>query len=118
MRLECVLIKKYDKLVRDRIPEIIRKAGEIPTFRILNDKEFFAALRAKIPEEAEELLSASSSKEIVNEIVDLLELLDEIMAQMGISKLEICTLRRSKNKKRGAFKNKIFLEKTETKPRV
>ena len=112
------MIKIYDKLVRDRIPEIIRKAGEIPRTRVLNSEEFFKALKEKVLEEAKELARAKTRKEVINEVVDISELIDAIIVELEVPKLRICTLRRIKNKKRGAFHKKIFLGETETKPRV
>jgi len=115
---ECVTIKKYNKLVRDRIPEVIEKAGEKPYVKTLSKKEFLEALKKKILEEAKELVAARSEEDTINEIVDLLELLDALIAEKGISKFDICTLRRKKNEKKGAFEKRLFLIKTETKPRV
>jgi predicted house-cleaning noncanonical NTP pyrophosphatase (MazG superfamily) len=112
------MIKKYNKLVRDKIPEIIKKAGENPSIRVLSDEEFPEAVKKKLLEEAKELIEAKDRKEVINEIVDILELLDVLITEIGISGLEICILRRKKNKKRGAFKKRIYLIKTETKPRM
>ena len=114
----CVVIKKYHKLIRDRIPGIIKKSGEIPHCRVLDQREFFEALKKKILEEAKELIAAKDRKEIINEIVDILEIVDALITEIGVSKLEICTLRRRKNQKRGAFKKRLFLVITKFKPRA
>ena len=42
------------KLVRDRIPEIIEKSGEIPHTRILAEEEYYRCLEAKRDEEVAE----------------------------------------------------------------
>jgi predicted house-cleaning noncanonical NTP pyrophosphatase (MazG superfamily) len=113
------MTKKYHKLVRDRIPEIIEKEGlEKAIFRILDKEEFFEPAKKKVLEEAEELVAARSKKDIIDEIVDILELIDTLIAEMGISRLEICTLRRKKNLKKGAFEKRVFLIGTESKPRA
>ena len=116
---EGEMTKRYNKLVRDRIPEnIVREGLENPILRTLNKKEFFEAAKKKVLEEAKELVAAESEKETIDEIVDILELIDTLIAEMGIPKFDICTLRRKKNEKKGAFKKQLFLIKTETKPRV
>lgn len=112
------MIKKYNKLIRDRVPEIIEKDGEIPHMMVVNGKEFIKALKKKLLEEAKELIAAKSRKDAINEIADILEIVDALTAQMKISNLEICVLRRKKNLKRGAFEKQLFLIKTETKPRA
>jgi predicted house-cleaning noncanonical NTP pyrophosphatase (MazG superfamily) len=55
-------MKKYDKLVRDRIPEIIERAGKAATWRRLRDVEFRLALKAKALEEAQELFVRRKTK--------------------------------------------------------
>jgi len=106
------MIKKYNKLVRDKIPEIVEKAGENPYFRALNKKEFFEAIKKKILEEAKELAKAKNRKEIIDEVVDIQELTDILITEMEISKLDVWALRRRKNQKRGGFKKRLFLIKT------
>ena len=105
-------IKKYNKLIRDRILEIIQAAGENPFSRVLNKKEYIKELKRKILEEAEELISAKNKKEIINEIVDIQELLDVIISEIGLTKSQIKQQQKIKNRKKGGFKKKLFLIKT------
>lgn len=104
---------KYSKLIRDKIPEIIRKDGWIPKMRILNKKEYLKELKKKILEEARELVKAKNKKEIINEIVDIQELIDIIISELGLTKSQIKKQQKIKNKKRGGFKKRLFLIKTE-----
>lgn len=112
-----MIIKEYNKLVRDRIPEIIEKAGEKPYTRILGKRRFIWEIKEKIREEAVELIIAYRRKGAINEIVDIQELIDTLIAEMGITKFELWELQRKKNEKRGGFKKRLFLIKTETRPR-
>jgi len=107
------MIKKYNKLIRDRILEIIEAAGEKPHSRVLDKKEYLREIKKKILEEAKELIGAKNKKEIVNEIVDIQELIDVLILEFGLSKLQIQKQQKIKNKKRGGFKKRLFLIKTE-----
>jgi len=107
------MIKRYNKLIRDRILEIIEADGEKPYFRILNKKEYIREIEKKILEEAKELIKAKNKKEIVNEIIDLQELIDVLISGLRLKKSEIQKQQKIKNKKRGGFKKKLFLIKTE-----
>ena len=107
------MIKKYNKLIRDRILEIIEADGEKPYFRILNKKEYLKEIKKKIIEEARELTKAKNKKEIINEIVDTQELIDVLILELGLTKLNIQKQQKVKNKKRGGFKKRLFLIKTE-----
>lgn len=111
------MIKEYNKLIRDRIPEIIEKAGEEPQTRILSRREFIKEIKEKILEEAQELIAARGQKKVINEIVDIQELIDTLIAEMGITKFELWEFQRRKNKTRGGFKKRLFLIKTEIGPR-
>ena len=107
------MIKKYNKLIRDRILEIIKADEKKPYFRILNKKEYLKEIKKKIIEEARELAKAKNKKEIINEIVDVQELIDVLISELGLTKLKIQKQQKVKNKKRGGFKKKLFLIKTE-----
>ena len=67
-------MKTYNKLVRDRIPEIIAAAGETPVLKELDLEEFIVALKFKLVEEMDELISAEG-QDIIGEVADLLEVL-------------------------------------------
>ena len=106
------MIKKYNKLIRDRILEIIESVGERPYWRVLNKKDYLREIKKKILEEAKELTKAKNKKEIINEIVDIQELIDVLASEIGLTKSKIKKQQKIKNKKRGGFRNKLFLIKT------
>lgn len=107
------MIKRYNKLIRDRILEVIKGAGERPHWRILNKKEYFEEVKKKVVEEAKELTKVKNKKEILNEVVDIQELLDVLISKLGLTKSQIKKQQKIKNKKRGGFKKRLFLIKTE-----
>lgn len=106
------MIKRYNKLVRDRILEIIEVAGEKPYSRILNQEEYLKEIKKKILEEAKELTMAKNKEEVINEIIDIQELIDVLISEFNLTKLQIKKQQKTKNKKRGGFKKKLFLIKT------
>jgi len=106
------MIRKYNKLIRDRILEIIEGAGEKPYHRILKKSEFQKEIKKKILEEASELLRAKTKEDVVNEIVDIQELIDVLAAELRVKKLDIRRAQSKKNQARGGFKKKLFLIKT------
>ena len=103
-------MKKYyhRKLVRDRIPEIIDSKGDFYESRVLRTREYRRLLRKKLVEEARELVS-TSKKELLKELSDVLQLVKSIAEFEDISFKEVETKRRQREKKRGAFKKKIYL---------
>ncbi len=107
------MLKKYNKLIRDRILEIIKEAGEKPYWRVLNKREYLKEIKKKILEEAEELIGAKNKKEVINEIVDIQELIDVLVSKIGLTKSQIQKQQKIKNKKRGGFKKQLFLIKTQ-----
>jgi len=100
-------MKKYNKLVRDKIPDIILKEGSLPTTRILNDEEYIKELNKKLTEEVNEYLEAEN----IEEMVDILEVIRAILDFKNVSYEDIEEKRIKKAKKRGAFKDKVYLEK-------
>ncbi len=106
-------VVKYNKLIRDKIPEIIRKAGWIPTVGVLKEKEFLSAIKKKVFEEAEELIQAKDKKGVIDEIIDIQELLEVLTLKVGLTRAEIKKLQIRKREKRGGFKKKLFLVKEE-----
>ena len=64
-------VVKYNKLIRDKIPGIVKEAGWVPTVRILRKSEFLNAVKKKVFEEAEELIQSNDKGGIVDEIIDI-----------------------------------------------
>ena len=98
----------YNKLVRDKIPKICKKDGEVPKYYILNQARFKKELKKKLIEESRELVRASKDK-LKNEIVDVYEILLNLAKTFGIKWQEIEKFRKEKNRKRGSFKKRYFL---------
>jgi predicted house-cleaning noncanonical NTP pyrophosphatase (MazG superfamily) len=102
-------MKKYQKLVRDRIPEMIERAGKTAKWRELRDGEFRLALKAKALEEAQELFDAADDA-LLSELADLDEVVEAILTTYGHSREELDAVRKKKNEDRGAFTQRLFLE--------
>ena len=96
----------YNKLVRDNIPSIIEKNGEIPITRILDDEEYKKLLDEKLIEELNEYIKSNDEEELA----DLVEVIYAILDYKNIKLEDFEKIRISKKEKRGGFKNKIFLE--------
>ncbi|MFC4321313.1 nucleoside triphosphate pyrophosphohydrolase [Litchfieldia salsa] len=102
----------YNKLVRDRIPEIIEKTGKTFTTRILsNDDEYIKELKKKSYEELEEYMNAESNA--LEELADVLEIIHALAEGHGSSIEEVEAIRKEKAEKRGGFQEKIFLIEVE-----
>lgn len=99
---------KYDKLVRDKIPDYIRSKGEEVAFHIAEDEEYWQKLKAKLSEEFEEFREAES----IEEFADLLEVIDAIAEYKGFDKAEIERIKQEKAEKRGRFKERIILDES------
>lgn len=102
-------MKVYNKLVRDRIPQIIAADGKKFKTRILDDKEHLAELIKKLKEEAAEF----EENPTIEELADIKEITIAIRETLGIHAGELEDVRRQKAAERGRFKQKIFLESAE-----
>ena len=99
------MAKTYNKLVRDRIPEIIEATGGKCNVKILSDEEYIKMVDAKLDEE----LAEYHADQNIEELADLLELVYAATLARGHTLEELEHVRAEKAKKRGAFKGKIFL---------
>ena len=101
---------EYNKLIRDRIPEIVAANGQFAEIRVLSDTEYTAALEKKLNEEVTEYLE---SKELM-ELADILEVTQALAEQQGVSFDELLAMKAEKQAKNGAFRKKLFLTSVET----
>jgi predicted house-cleaning noncanonical NTP pyrophosphatase (MazG superfamily) len=99
----------YNKLIRDKIPQIIDAEGKTYTVRTLSDEEYVVELKTKLGEELKEYLSAADDTNAVEELADLLELVHTLTTVHGFSPHELEEIRCKKADKRGGFREKLFL---------
>jgi predicted house-cleaning noncanonical NTP pyrophosphatase (MazG superfamily) len=101
--------KVYNKLVRDRIPEIIRADGKEPKTRILNNQEYLGELIKKLGEEYKEFKADNN----IEELADLQEVILALADALNITYQDLAKAVSDKALKRGAFKQRIYLESVE-----
>ena len=99
-------MKVYNKLVRDKIPEMIVNENRHPVTRILDNDEYRVELNKKLQEEVKEYIEDNN----VEELADIVEVVYGILDSMDVSIEEFEKVRLSKVEKRGAFKDRIYLE--------
>jgi len=99
------MIKTYNKLVRDRIPEIIEQGRNRCRIEVLSDEDYLRMVDAKLDEELAEYHADGS----VEELADLLEVIYAAAAARGYSREELERIRAEKAEKRGGFEKKIML---------
>lgn len=108
----------HNKLVRDRIPERIESSGQICHVEVLSHPEFEQALRQKLIEEAQEVATATTVEQLVQELADVREVLDALIASHDISEKTIAEAQRQKREERGGFQQRLKLLWTEPSSKV
>lgn len=96
----------YNKLVRDRIPEIIKESGRNCTTEILSDTDYLRMLDEKLDEE----LAEYHQDQNLEELADLLEVIRAIAVARGCSLDELERIRVEKFQQRGGFEKRLFLK--------
>ena len=101
----------YNKAIRDKIPEIIRKSGNNCTVKQLSDTDFLVELERKLSEELKEYQESKS----VEELADILEVIYRISELRGKTKIELDAIQNKKRTERGGFEKNLFLIDTSEK---
>lgn len=96
---------RYNKLVRDRIPEIIEKTGKTSAVSVLPEPDYLDMLDAKLNEELAEYQESKS----MEELADLLEVIRAVAAARGSSIGEVERIRQEKAAERGGFEKRLLL---------
>lgn len=102
-------MKVHNKLVRDKIPEIIEAAGKKCVTHILTEEEYIEALETKLNEEVEEYQEDKN----LEEMADVLEVLQALCVARGYTLEELEAMRAKKADERGGFGERVFLEVVE-----
>lgn len=96
----------YNKLVRDRIPEIIENDGKTCRIEILTDEDYIK----KVDEKLDEELAEYHKDQNIEELADLMEVIYAAAIARGYSVEELEAVRQKKVQKRGAFEKKMLLK--------
>jgi predicted house-cleaning noncanonical NTP pyrophosphatase (MazG superfamily) len=107
--------KSSKKLVRDKIPGIIKKKGAKPVIKIADEDEYIFALKHKILEEADALTKARGENGELEEIIDIMEAVNAFIKHKKISVKAAERMRKYKLRKRGGFEKRFLLEGVEEK---
>ncbi len=97
--------RSYNKLVRDKIPQLIHDSGRKSTSRILSDDEYFEALLDKVIEEIDEYRVSGNEEELA----DVYEVLDCLVALKEYEPMHIDYLKLIRREARGSFKERVLL---------
>ena len=97
------------KLVRDKIPQIIKNNGDKSVFHIASDEEYGSKLNEKLIEEVNEW----SSSQTIGEMADIFEVITAILENNKRSIEKVADVQNDKRNEKGSFKNKIILDSTE-----
>lgn len=100
------MIKKYNKLVRDKIPKIIEKNGQMCEIEILSDERYLEILELKLTEECTEYQIDND----IEELADILEVVYAIANARGVTEGELDRIRLAKANKNGRYKEKIYIK--------
>lgn len=95
----------YNKLVRDNIPDIIRKNNETPNIKILSQDEYIFHLKKKLQEEVDEFVESDD----ITELADILEVVDALSNAYNHSLNDVMQIKDKKAISNGKFNNKILL---------
>lgn len=99
-------IKVYNKLVRDKIPEIISGSGNCCNTERLSKDAYIQKLDEKLNEELAEYQQSKS----LEELADLLEVMDAVVKARGYTWEDLTRIRMEKRESRGGFDKGILLK--------
>lgn len=99
---------EYNKLIRDRIPEIIAAEGKQYGVEVMDDQEYRQGLLIKLVEEAQEAAAAAPDKLII-ELADLMEVIQATIKAFEMSVDEVNQVRHHRKIQRGGFEKKLKL---------
>ena len=102
----------YNKIVRDKIPDIIERRGERAKIIRLQGEALIKALRQKLVEEAIEALDASSGEDLVGELADVSEVIAGLCNALNVPVVHLRSVQKDKRQKRGGFQEGIMLSRT------
>ena len=107
---------RVDKLIRDRLPDIMRASGLTVFDRRMEPDEFIGRLKDKLVEEAAEARAATSTEDLIDELADVQEVVVALLAANGLTLAEVEDRRLAKRTARGGFDERIYNAAVEAEP--
>jgi predicted house-cleaning noncanonical NTP pyrophosphatase (MazG superfamily) len=107
--------KEHNKLVRDRIPEILAQQQVPFAVEAMSPVDYRQALRQKLVEEAQEAATAPDA-DLITELADLWEVMDATLQAYGLDRQQVLACQRQRQLERGGFTRRLRLLWTETEP--
>lgn len=105
---------RFEKIVRDKVPQILSDQDIIFVRKNLSHDQTLSALKEKLMEEAQEVNEAHSHENLRDEIADTMEVIESLLQHSGLTWDEITQARKLKNDKRGAFKDAVYISTVES----
>lgn len=99
---------KVDKLIRDKLPQIMRASGIQVFERVMEKDEYLKRLKDKLLEETKEVIASGSEKEMREELADLLEVMLALAKIYGMELADIQQAAEQKREDKGGFDNRIY----------
>lgn len=97
--------RSYNKLVRDKMPQLIKESGRDCSYRNMNDREYYEALLDKVVEEIEEYRLSGNEEELA----DVYEVLDCLVQLKEYEPMHIDYLRLIRREARGSYQDRVLL---------
>ncbi len=100
----------YNKLIRDKVPEVMRAKGvTFATDVIVDDAQFVAQLRQKLQEEAAEAATADGREDALRELADVEAVIDGLLLALGVTREEFLEICQAQKEKKGGFASRLLL---------
>jgi hypothetical protein len=99
---------KYNKLIRDKIVEMIKEKGQPVVFHLATNEEYGEKLKEKLMEEVKEFYESES----IEEMADILEVIEAINKFKNFDDAEIMRVKDEKAERRGKFEKRIILDES------
>jgi len=99
----------FNRLIRDKILNKLKSKNLEYKIKKLSQKEFLKELKNKTLEESEGVVNTKNKKELIKELTDLVIVIEEIKKSYKIKSLEFKKAMEENIKKKGRFKDKIYL---------
>lgn len=100
---------KQNKLIRDKIIEIMESKGSKLYSYVLNDSDFLKQLKLKLLEEASEVQKAQKKEDVLEELADVLEIVDTLAQAYNIEAKDLQIAQEKKRQEKGSYQKRIFL---------